>query len=153
MNKKAQSAMEFLMTYGWAILVVMIVIGAFVYLGVLKPREMVPRQCRFSGFYCEDHKLTESGLMIMLTNSYGVDLRLNYINFSSESGNIHCEVAGDANQFISVGDTKQISTTACSLFEATPGSRVKGTAILTFTEPVNSIEHKVVGTIITDVEN
>jgi len=29
MKKKAQAAMEFLMTYGWAILVVLVVIGAW----------------------------------------------------------------------------------------------------------------------------
>jgi hypothetical protein len=31
MNKKAQEAMEFLMTYGWAILVVLVAIGAVAY--------------------------------------------------------------------------------------------------------------------------
>jgi len=33
-NKKGQAAMEFLMTYGWAILVVLIALGALFYLGV-----------------------------------------------------------------------------------------------------------------------
>ena len=35
-GKKAQAAMEFLMTYGWAILVVLVTIGALAYFGVLK---------------------------------------------------------------------------------------------------------------------
>ena len=34
--KKSQAAMEFLMTYGWAILVVLVAIGALAYFGVLK---------------------------------------------------------------------------------------------------------------------
>src|SRR3989344_3309999 len=37
-NKRAQSAMEYLMTYGWAILVVLIALGALFYLGVFNPR-------------------------------------------------------------------------------------------------------------------
>ena len=37
-NKKAQSAMEYLMTYGWAILVVLIALGALFYLGVFNPK-------------------------------------------------------------------------------------------------------------------
>ena len=37
MNKRAQSAMEYLMTYGWAILVVLIALGALFYLGVFSP--------------------------------------------------------------------------------------------------------------------
>ncbi|MEK6835694.1 MAG: hypothetical protein AABX55_01610 [Nanoarchaeota archaeon] len=41
--KKAQAAMEFLMTYGWAILVILIVLSALFYLGVFTPR--VPNSC------------------------------------------------------------------------------------------------------------
>ena len=37
-NKKSQSAMEYLMTYGWAILVVLIALGALFYLGVFSPK-------------------------------------------------------------------------------------------------------------------
>lgn len=36
-QKKAQAAMEFLMTYGWAILVVLVAIGALAYFGVIDP--------------------------------------------------------------------------------------------------------------------
>lgn len=36
-NRKGQAAMEFLMTYGWAILVVLAAIGALAYFGVLSP--------------------------------------------------------------------------------------------------------------------
>ena len=44
MNKRAQSAMEYLMTYGWAILVVLIALGALFYLGVFTPK--VPNTCQ-----------------------------------------------------------------------------------------------------------
>ncbi|MAG47370.1 hypothetical protein CL617_02090 [archaeon] len=36
-DKKAQAAMEFLMTYGWAILIILVVLGALFYLGVFSP--------------------------------------------------------------------------------------------------------------------
>jgi len=39
--KKGQAAMEFLMTYGWAFIVVMTVIGALVYFGVLSPNNII----------------------------------------------------------------------------------------------------------------
>jgi len=35
--KKGQVAFEFLMTYGWAIIVVLVVVGALAYFGVLSP--------------------------------------------------------------------------------------------------------------------
>ncbi len=43
--KKGQAAMEFLMTYGWAILVVLIAIGALVYFGVISPDRFVQDNC------------------------------------------------------------------------------------------------------------
>ena len=43
--KKGQAALEFLMTYGWAILVVLIVIGALAYFGVLDPKRFLPEKC------------------------------------------------------------------------------------------------------------
>ena len=42
-KKRGQAAMEFLLTYGWAILVVLVVIGALAYMGVLDPAKMLPR--------------------------------------------------------------------------------------------------------------
>ena len=38
MHKKSQAAMEFLMTYGWAILIVLVVTAALFFLGVFNPR-------------------------------------------------------------------------------------------------------------------
>ena len=43
MNRKAQSAMEYLITYGWAILVVAVVLGALFSLGVFNPLTFAPR--------------------------------------------------------------------------------------------------------------
>ena len=37
--------MEFLMTYGWAILVVLAAIGALAYFGVLSPDRFLPEKC------------------------------------------------------------------------------------------------------------
>jgi len=46
MNNKSQSAMEYLMTYGWAILVVLIALGALFYLGVFNPK--TPNTCQLN---------------------------------------------------------------------------------------------------------
>ncbi|MBU0757967.1 MAG: hypothetical protein KKF44_07895 [Nanoarchaeota archaeon] len=47
MNRKGQAAMEFLMTYGWAILVVIAAIAALAYFGVLSPEKMLPERTTF----------------------------------------------------------------------------------------------------------
>ena len=42
--KKGQAAMEFLMTYGWAILIALIAVGALYYLNV-KPKNIIQENC------------------------------------------------------------------------------------------------------------
>lgn len=48
MKRKGQAAMEFLMTYGWAILVVLAAIAALAYFGVLSPGKLVPERTTFT---------------------------------------------------------------------------------------------------------
>ena len=51
--KKGPAAMEFLMTYGWAILVVLAAVAALAYFGVLSPSRFLPESCTFpAGFSC-----------------------------------------------------------------------------------------------------
>ena len=47
--RNAQSAMEFLMTYGWAILTLAIVVGALVELGAFGSANASPNSCIASG--------------------------------------------------------------------------------------------------------
>jgi len=66
MNKKGQSAMEYLMTYGWAILVIIIVIAVLFYIGVLNPRNLTPASCTFPpGISCGSYKLSSTGYLTM----------------------------------------------------------------------------------------
>jgi hypothetical protein len=39
--------MEFIMTYGWAILVILVIIGVLVYFGVISPERLLPERCSF----------------------------------------------------------------------------------------------------------
>ena len=67
--KKSQAAMEYLMTYGWAILVVLIVFGALIFMGALRFMALVPEKCIApSGFICESVSYGEDGsLTVALT--------------------------------------------------------------------------------------
>ena len=78
-NRKAQAALEFLMTYGWAILVVLVSIGALAYFGVLSPEKFLPAKCTLqSGITCLDHKAVGTGatpsITLYLQNSLGNDI-------------------------------------------------------------------------------
>src|SRR3989344_6250981 len=72
--------MEFLMTYGWAILVVLVVIGALAYFGVLSPAKLLPDKCTSTaGFQCTDYTFgsptsPSPGGRIKLTNGLGSNI-------------------------------------------------------------------------------
>ena len=68
-NRKSQAAMEFLMTYGWAILVVLAAIAALAYFGVLSPEKFLPEKCLIeTGFTCISSKIESSQSTIVLSN-------------------------------------------------------------------------------------
>ncbi len=66
---KAQSAMEYLMTYGWAILIIAVVLGALFSLGVFGSGNLLGTACiAQSGYLCSNPTLTAAGA---LTFTYG----------------------------------------------------------------------------------
>ena len=71
MNKRAQSAMEYLMTYGWAILVVLIALGALFYLGVFSPT--TPSICQISApFTCMDIVTNDNDVGSIVIGATGI---------------------------------------------------------------------------------
>ncbi|MBD3312972.1 hypothetical protein GF345_00860 [Candidatus Woesearchaeota archaeon] len=61
--------MEFLLTYGWAIVVVLIVISALAYFGVLNPQRLLPDKCNFQvGIQCRDYHATRAGYAVLSSN-------------------------------------------------------------------------------------
>jgi len=83
--KRAQAAMEYLMTYGWALLVIVLVLGALIYLGVLNPQGRMQDMCNLPiGFGCEVAGLSTEGLLyIKLTNQQATPLSGLTLNCSS----------------------------------------------------------------------
>ena len=64
MQKRGQSAMEYLMTYGWAILVVLIVLAALFYLGVFNKKSDV--KTGVEGPFNYELKLGNDGIQVSL---------------------------------------------------------------------------------------
>jgi hypothetical protein len=69
--RKAQAAMEFLMTYGWAILVVLVALGFLSYYGVTGKGYFLPERCVIatgSGLFCEDFSASEGQIILKVRN-------------------------------------------------------------------------------------
>lgn len=79
-QKKGQAAMEFLMTYGWAILVVLAAIGALAYFGVLSPEKLVPERTQFTApFPSSESAVVSLGtktVQVALSNNLGQTVEL-----------------------------------------------------------------------------
>jgi len=70
---KCQSAMEYLMTYGWAILIITIALASLFFLGFFNPSNFVSTFCLGQGgFKCQNPVLATNGnLAISITNNVG----------------------------------------------------------------------------------
>jgi len=62
--KKGQAAMEYLMTYGWAILIIIVVVGALFAMGVFKTSSSVACSPCFSNFAFLDYTKSDGSLLI-----------------------------------------------------------------------------------------
>jgi hypothetical protein len=61
---RAQSAMEFLMTYGWAILIIAVVLGSLFQLGVFNSASLTGISCTASpGYLCRSPTMVTTGLV------------------------------------------------------------------------------------------
>ncbi len=58
---KGQAAIEFFMTYGWAILVLIIVLGVLISSGIFSPNYLISEECAFGTNLKCDFFLTNSG--------------------------------------------------------------------------------------------
>ncbi len=124
--KKAQAAMEFLMTYGWAMLVVMAAVGTVAYFGILNPGQLLPDKCGFkAGFDCIDKPVVnfnsgEVQLAIKNDLGYPIDQMA-----ATLTGTSDCEV-------ISLTSVTAFDNTSISYTGATP-LQPYDKAIITFT--------------------
>ena len=70
----AQSAMEYLMTYGWAILIMAVVLAALFELGVFNGSNLAPQACiAQAGFVCRNPVYTANGITFTFGQTTGRD--------------------------------------------------------------------------------
>ncbi len=71
---KLQSAMEYLMTYGWAILIIGVVLAALYELNVFTPSNYISPICTLpAGFTCESNFLYGNGLILLNIGYTNID--------------------------------------------------------------------------------
>jgi len=143
MAKRGQAALEYLTTYGWVLVIIVIVAAALYALGLLNPATYQPHTCTgFSSLTYTDHVINSSGAMKLVLKN-GVGKTITSANISSvkidgtEKLSSHTEVTSWA-----AGGEKTLSATLS-------GSYSKGdpyTATVEITYVAGGIKHTEIGT-------
>ena len=138
-NRKAQSAMEYLMTYGWAILVVLIALGALFYLGVFNPK--TSNSCIAGApITCSDVKVQGITFQMSLgatgVSSTSTDNQITIVSLTTPSA-INCN-SGLPDDI----STSTISLAECTLSTAvSAGAKFAGTANVKYKLQGSTAEH------------
>ncbi len=87
--------MEFLLTYGWAITVLVVMISSLAYLGIINPVEWIPDKCTFgAGLSCADSAVYANAgkerVNIVLTNSFGNTISVKKVNLTDLGSGAGC---------------------------------------------------------------
>ncbi|MEK6835219.1 MAG: hypothetical protein AABX61_03080 [Nanoarchaeota archaeon] len=137
-NKKSQAAMEFLMTYGWAILIVLIVLAALFAFGIFTPRS--PNTCSADApFNCVDVRLQTGALNDQMIMNAGPVTGIP--TFGTYSGT--CTVAAWSGTFRP--NSRNIITLTCP--DTTPtGASFSGTFLITYTSASSGLSHTTTAT-------
>jgi len=141
-TRKSQAAMEFLMTYGWAILVVLVAIGALAYFGVLSPDRFLPSKCTLpAGVACVDFNVDTDTVNVVLRNGLGFDLDDVYISISGcgTSTTTGATLLNGAQGTFTAG-----SVTACGF---TAGTKFNGDINVSYLNRDTTLSHYIQGSL------
>ena len=143
MFKKSQAAMEFLMTYGWAILVVLVAIGALAYFGVLSPEKFLPEKCILSpGLACVSHKVEATQTTLIISNGLGRTITIDSLKVGGCTGTFATQMpSGNESTFTITGCTNGAAKEA-----------FKAEVTLGYTEKATGLTKTVYGDIATKIE-
>ncbi len=126
-RRRAQAAMEFLMTYGWAILVVLAAIVSLAYFGVLNPAKFFPDSCTMpstSGMACLDFRVDPDSAVLLIMNSGGRDVIINNVT------------VGDCSAFFGIdlpdGSQYVFNLTGCSF--GVSGKKISEDVVFSYTD-------------------
>ncbi len=82
--RRGQAALEFLTTYGWAFLVILVMIGALAYFGILSPDKFLPERCTFpTELPCRDSQVVASTNIVSFYVANNLGEKVTALNFTA----------------------------------------------------------------------
>ena len=137
MKKRGQVAMEFLMTYGWAIIIILLAIAALWLLGVFSPS--VPTICQIDApFTCQDAVVSDNSVLIRLGANQVQSATVNSITVNGQT----CPVVSNAQL-----TSNQITTVRCLGLNLEENEKVTAEIDATYQKIGGSLSHNIAGTV------
>ncbi|MGC9142402.1 MAG: hypothetical protein ACP5HF_00680 [Candidatus Micrarchaeia archaeon] len=148
---RMQSAMEYLMTYGWALLIIGIALAAFFALGVFSPNRYVPTVCTLpSGLGCSFSSLTKGVATLTLNNALPDPINVTAIGCAPNKifTNMQTPYNPPSNQiYIPSGGMYQFNVVCQGASTLAPGQLYKGYLIINYTDDVTGFPQTIFGTL------
>ena len=147
MNRKGQAAVEFLMTYGWAILAAIIAIGVLAYFGVFSPGKFTPTATVVNApFYANAWNVKGTGIVSLeLKNNGGETFNVTSVGITPSTGATSC--ADDSIVGAVSASSTVTATVDCSTGISTIGNNFKGDITVKYTKSGSTLELTSTGTI------
>jgi len=149
---KAQSAMEYLMTYGWAILIISVVLGALYMMGLFNPSTFISSQCIFPAeFSCLNSYMSSSGILsvnIEQSSSSPINITAIGCNTNATTSDM---VKESPAMYVPIGQNVTFSIqcySAGSPYSGTVGSVFHGYILLNYTNVQTGFNHTTIGTLL-----
>lgn len=153
-SKKAQSAVEYLTTYSWAILIIGITLGALYALGLFNPSSFVSNQCLFpADFGCLSNFFYTNG-MVFVNLEQSTPSSINITAIGCNAGGLPTNMTQYtfANQiFMPIGTNVSISSSCYAngtIFSSQPSVLYKGYLLINYTSLQTGFQHELVGRIV-----
>ncbi len=155
---KAQSAIEYLTTYGWAIIIIAIVLAALFDLGLFNPGGLISTTCVFPAeFGCISAILSSSSgylnLTLQQTSQSNINITAIGCNNQGNVANMIQPVSNPPSNILTlpIGSTASINIPCYqngTIVSINPGQVYKGYILINYTSVTSGFPHTATGTLV-----
>jgi len=155
-KKKGQAAIEFLTTYGWAMMAVVVIIGSLSYFDLLDTKRFVSEKCDLGSqiqcmeVYANDDTggMTTPNFKLAIRNNYPVNIRIMQVNLDGKNW-----LTGAGGVPISAGESYVFTR---PISQMSRGSKEDMAAVITFRRDAGAVvtkSYNITGNLIVKVQN
>lgn len=153
---RGQSAIEFLMSYGWAIMIMLTVVAIMFYVGIFSPRTVSPNACVLpAGFACYGYKISSDAggngtLTLDLAQTTGHTLYITEMACTDQESVTYTTL----NTRAYTGERTNLTLTCYNSDGSRPaaGDYYRGSIYIRYTDEDTNIQHSISGEMVYRVE-